>query len=265
MRKARELKLMARQRIPKNFGTLVGATAIYGGIYGFVVMALAIAYTLNLMTKGVFTSMASVEMYMDSAMDSFSYFLIMEGVMCLVGALMSTLSVAILYMCLKSVRGQEVKLSDLLYVVKNNPDKVIIIYVIQQLLMFIVSLPANLLSYFADTEGNATFQILLFAFTILNYVADICIAALFAVAMFVYIDNPQLGVVECIEKSNHLMKNNIIQYVLLVLSFVPLYIMSALTFFVLFLFVYPYIQATMALFYMQLNDELGSTIDVTVE
>ncbi|MDO4187761.1 MAG: DUF975 family protein [Lachnospiraceae bacterium] len=265
MRKPRELKMMARQRITRNFGTLVGATAIYGGIYGFVIIAIVLSYTLNLITKGVFTSYASVEMFMESTRNSFSFYLITEGVLVLVSALMSTLSVAIYYMCLKSVRGQETKLSDILYVVRHNPDKVILIYLIQELILFLASTPANLMSYFVDIDANITYQIIFFAFTIFSYVADIIVIALFSMAMFVYIDDPEKGVIQCIEISMHAMKNKITSYMWLIISFIPLYILASLSFFVLYLFVFPYMHATVALYYMQLNGELGSTIDVTIE
>ena len=265
MRKSRELKELARQRMTKNISTLVGATAIYGGIYFAVVISVAVAYTLNLLSKGIFTSIASVEMYMQTAMNSFGYSMATQAVAVFIGALMNTVSVAIAYMCLKTARGQETKISDLLYVVKNNPDKVILIYLIEELIMFLVSVPANLISYYADVNASTLIAVLNLAFTILAYVADIYIAAMFALAMFVYIEDPEKGVLECIETSGIMMRNNISKYVFIVISFIPLYFVSALFLLVPYLFVYPYMHVTMALFYMQLKGELGSTIDVTIE
>lgn len=265
MRKARDFKRLAAQRMFKGFGTLAGATAIYGGIYVVIVMAILVAYTLNLVTQGVFASAGTMEMYMDEVRNSLKYYFTIQIVVMLVGAIMSTISVSIMYMCLKTARGQEIKLSDLLYVVKNNPDKVIIIYLIQELLMFLFSIPANMITMLIDTKGNTTLEIVSYALLIFGYVADIYITTMFSQALFLYIDDPMENPIRCIEMSMHVMKRHIGRYIMLFISFIPLYVLAAFTFGIMYIWILPYQNTTFALFYMQLKGELGSTIDVTIQ
>ena len=132
MKRARDYKRAASERMFTKFGKLAGATAIYGAVYGAVIMAALIVYTLNLITKGVFASIATMEMYLDETVNSPVYMISFEVIILLIGAVLSTLAVGIQHMCLKCARKEEVKLSDLLYVIKNNPDKVIIIYIIHR-------------------------------------------------------------------------------------------------------------------------------------
>ena len=153
MKRARDYKRLASERMFTKFGKLAGATAIYGAVYGAVIMAALIVYTLNLITKGVFASIATMQMYLDETVNSPVYMISFEVIILLIGAVLSTLAVGIQHMCLKCARKEEVKFSDLLYVIKNNPDNVIIIYIIEQLLMILFALPANLISIYTDVEN----------------------------------------------------------------------------------------------------------------
>ena len=257
MKRARDYKRAASERMFTKFGKLAGATAIYGAVYGAVIMAALIVYTLNLITKGVFASIATMQMYLDETVNSPVYIISFEVIVLLVGAVLSTLSVGIQYMCLKCARREEIKLSDLFYAIKNNPDKVIIIYIIEQLLMILFALPANLISMFTDVENNMAMFVLSYVLLFASYFADIIIATLFSQALFLYIDNPMEKTLNCIEMSVQVMKKHIGRYVLILLSFIPLYILASFSFGLFLLWVIPYKYTTLALFYMQLKGELG--------
>lgn len=257
MKRAKDYKRLASQRMFTKFGTLAGATAIYGAVYGAVIMAALIAYTLNLMSKGVFASIATMEMYLDETVNSPVYMILFEVIVLLIGAVLSTLSVGIQYMCLKCARNEEIKLSDIFYAIKNNPDKVIIIYIIEQLLMILCALPANLISIFTDVENNIAMFVLSYVLLFASYAADIIIAALFSQALFLYIDNPLENTLTCIEMSVQVMKKHMGRYILILISFIPLYILASFSFGLLLLWIIPYKFTTLALFYMQLKGELG--------
>ncbi|MCI6666299.1 MAG: DUF975 family protein [Lachnospiraceae bacterium] len=262
MKRARDYKRLASERMFTRFGKLAGATAIYGAVYGAVIMAALIVYTLNLITKGVFASIATMQMYLDETVNSPVYMISFEVIILLIGAVLSTLAVGIQHMCLKCARKEEVKLSDLLYVIKNNPDKVIIIYIIEQLLMILFALPANLISIYTDVENNIAMFILSYVLLFASYIADIIIATLFSQALFLYIDNPSEKTLSCIEMSVQVMKKHIGKYVILLISFIPLYILASLSFGLFLIWVIPYKNTTLALFYMQLKGELGDGQDV---
>lgn len=265
MRKTSDYKLMARQRMFYKYGTLAGGTAIYGAIYVGIFILVLIAYSSNLLSQGVFQSVESMQAYIDEMAVSVEYTFIMEGIIILISALMSTVSVALQYMCLKVARGQETKISDLLYVVKNNPDKVIIIFLVQHILTFVCNLPANMLALYINRLGsNASLEIVYYVFMIIGYIADIIFIVLFSQAMFIYIDDPQLNSMTCIRTSTIIMTKHFKKFISLYVSFIPMYIMAMFTLGVGYIWVIPYQYTTFALFYMQLKGELGSTVDVTV-
>lgn len=266
MRRSSDYKIVARQRIFNKYGTLAAATVIYGSIIVGIVLAISVIYAMNLMTKGVLNSVEAMQAYMDETATSYTYSLIYEAGAVLIGAIMCPLSVGIKYMCLKTARGQEVKLSDVLYAVKNYPDKVIIVYIIQQLLMFLFSIPANVVAVIANRNLTPiVWEVLYYLFLILSYIADLIIIALLSQAMFIYIDNPMESSLTCVETSIRVMKKNKRSYIRLLISFIPAYLMAVLTFGIGYIWVIPYQETTFSLFYMQLKGELGSTIDVTVE
>lgn len=265
MTKAREFKALARQKLFDKLGVLVGATAVYGAIYGAILFAILLSYSMNLVSKGVFNSIPAMEMYMAEITSSMTFYAAFDGIMLVVGAIMSTVSVAIMGMALKVARGQEVKFSDILFVVRNNPDKVIIIYVIQQLLLIMFNLPYTLLSIYTGNNAGTLVDIICYVFMFLSYAADIYIIAMFSQAMFYYLDNPEENAIKCIEISNRVMRKHVGRYIGIFVSFIPLIILSSLSFCLLYLWLIPYQYTTYALFYMQLKGELGSTIDVTIE
>lgn len=265
MRKAKEFKAAARQKLFDKLGVMAGATAVYGVIYGIVLFALLLAYSLNLLSKGVFSSFATMELYMEKINESITFYVELQGIMIIVGAILSTLSVAIMGMALKVARGQEIKFSDILFVIKNNPDKVIIIYLIKEALMTLCNLPQTLISIYTVGVKSLPIDILYYTFMIFGYVADIYIVIMFSQAMYYYLDNPNENAIKCIEFSNHVMRKNVGRYLLLLVSFIPLAILSALSMGLLYLWLIPYQYTTFALFYMQLKGETGRTIDVTIE
>lgn len=266
MRKANELKRIAKERMFTKYGALAGGTAILGALYFIIVMALVFAYSMQLLTSGALNSVEAMEEYIMNMNSSYTSTLIIQGVAVLVGALMSTVTVALQYMCLNTARMKEVKLSDLLFVVKNNPDKVIVIFLIQNLLSFLFALPANILAMSSESYLNTlTYAILYLVFMIISYAADIIVAVLFSQAMFVYLDNPQENVFVCIQTSAKVMKKHFWRYVCIVLSFIPLNILAVFTMCIAYIYVLPYQYTVMSLFYMELKGELGSVIDVTVQ
>lgn len=266
MLRASEFKARAREKMFTKYGTLAGATFIYGAILIAIGMACLVVYSMNLMVNGVFTSIETMQAYIDQTATNYSYTLIYEAVFVFIGALMSTAAGGIQYMCLKVARDESVKISDMLYVVKNNPDKIIIIYLVQQLLMFLFSVPADIIAVFANRElVPGVLEILYFIFMTFGYIADITVIVLFSQAIFIYIDNPQEKVLTCIESSINLMKKNYGRYFRLLISFIPLYLLVAFTFGLAMIWVLPYQYTTMALFYTQLKGERGSRIDVLIK
>lgn len=266
MRRSSDYKIVAKQKLFNKYGTLAAATVIYGVIIVGIVIAITFVYAMNLLSKGVFNSVETMDAYINETSMSYTYAFVYQAATILIGAILSTLLVGIQYMSLKVARGQDIKVSDMFYVVKNYPDKVIIIYFIQQLLMFLFNVPANVFAMISNSDFTPiVWDVAYYVFLIAGNIANLIILTLFSQAMFIYIDNPTEKSITCIETSIRVMKKNIGSYMRLLISFIPINIMAIFTFGFGFIWVIPYQNTTYALYYMQLKGELGSTIDVTIE
>lgn len=263
MRTTAELKRMAREKLTNRLGILSGATVIYFAIGIGIAMVLLMAYGMNLATSGVFNSMEDMQRYVISMQSSVSYTLITNGVMLLVGALLSVFSTGVMYMCLKASRGQELKIEDMFFVIKNNPDKVIVICIIQSIAGILFNLPSDLIAIKYDPMLTVVrIQIIYYALSLIGFIGSMLVNVLMSQALFLYLDDPQESIIKYIEASGKVMVSNIGRYIGLELSFIPLFIAGAFTLGIGFIWIFPYYNTVLALFYMQLKGELGSKIDV---
>ena len=264
--KSSHLKMIARQRIGNKIGTLSLATLIYYAIAFGVLFAILFVYSANLMVKGVFESAETMNDYVMQMSQSLSMQLISDAATLVIGALLATLSVGIMYMALKVARGQDVTVNDLFFVYRNNPDKVILIYVIQFLVGYVVSMPATVLARFEPAiEQNIPMYCVYLVLFVAGEVLRIIALILFSQSNFIYLDNPNENVLTCIMVSVNTMKKNKWRYFCLSLSFIGLLLLVAISCGVAALWVMPYMYVTFALFYLQLRGETGSKVDVTIE
>jgi len=263
-----ELKLKAKMAMVSKSGTLAGATFIYGAIYVGVVGVIMYAYSMTLISRGVFNSLESMQTYIDTTSANFGYSLLVEAVSVIIRALLSTFLAGIQYMCLTTLRDGEIKASDVFYAIKRNPDKVIILSLIKALLSFVFAIPVNVMAYMSDNlNESAILSIVYVIFLILSYAFDVVVAVMLSQSVFAYIDNPDGTVISYLETSLALMKNNAGRYIILYVSFIPLNLLALLTMGIMYLWVLPYMWTTFALFYMELKGESkqGSTIDVRIQ
>lgn len=263
----KELRNKARLATIKNSPSLTGATFIYGAIYVLVAGVILYAYSMNLVGKGVFNSIESMELYMEEMQANYGYAMIVEAVGALVTAFMASLLAGLQYMCISNARGNEIKASDVFYAVKRNPDKVIILSLIKSLLSFVFAIPVNVLAIMSDKMNESlVLDAFYLIFLIISYVCDFAVAILLSQSIFEYLENPDGSIMSYVENSMSMMRNNAKRYFLLYLSFIPLRLIALFTMGLMYLWLLPYMWTTYSLFYMDLKGEhqQGSTIDVTI-
>lgn len=264
--KSRDFKNTAKTKMFVDYGPLAGATAIFGAIYVAVVMIIMFAYSISLLAQGVFSSQDAMLNYITKITESYKFTIIFQIVIFLIGALMNTVLVGIMYMCLKAARSETIKLSDMLFAIKNSPDKVIIICLIQNLIGYIFCIPRDITSMMTvKSPDNIPLLVVYYVFSIIAVIGQAIVQIIFAQSYFIYMDNPSESALTCIQTSARVMKNNGIRYFLLFLSFIPIELLAMLTMGVLYIYVLPYKCTAFALFYMQLKGETGSVIDVTID
>ncbi len=99
----------------------------------------------------------------------------------------------------------------------------------------------------APTNG---IYLLLTALGLVGIITFIMLSLLFSQARFLLVDLPNLKVLDLFRYSNHIMKNQKIKLFYLWVSFVPLILVSILSFGIALLWIVPYMQATLANFYL---------------
>lgn len=271
MKKTSEIKAIAKQRMFQRLSPLVGAVLIFGGIFIGLAVVIATVYMTQLIAKGVFSSQEALLDYMTNPqnLESSSMYdtVLSYAFELIIGALLATLSAGFTYVCLKVARNEETKASDIFAIYKMNPDRIIIIYFISFAIKFICMLPTYLCDYFIKgIESNFSMEIIVIAVNIICYTLQLCVTILLSQAYLLYIDNPEQNSVLTIRQSFELMKKRpfFIGYLLLMISFIPWYLVVACTFGFAIIWVLPFMNVSFALFYMNLKDELGNKIDTFV-
>lgn len=97
--------------------------------------------------------------------------------------------------------------------------------------------------------------------TILLVVPGIIAALNYALVSYILVDNPELGVMGSIKKSKEMMKGHRLQLVVLILSFYGWAILGVLTLGILYLWLIPYMNVTMANFYNTLRGPVEEEVE----
>lgn len=163
------------------------------------------------------------------------------------------------YMLLNQARGKEFSLGNLMYLFHNNPDRVLVAGFVVSLLSTAVQIPFYYMVYMSEpgTTGEQQIQwaqmmIILF---VLSLVLNVVITVPFALTFYFLADNPDMGGMEALKGSARLMKKHILKYWIMMLSFVPLLILSLFTMYLALLWVIPYMYMTEVVFYMDIRGE----------
>lgn len=85
--------------------------------------------------------------------------------------------------------------------------------------------------------------------SLLLYIPGIIKALSYSQAMFILAENPGIGAREAIDRSKAMMDGHKMELFVLYLSFIGWYLLGAITFGIAYIYVVPYVQATLANFY----------------
>lgn len=227
-----ELKMLAKQRLTGHYGILIGATLLVSGGTIVIDMILSSVFNLKNPSGALFYSLCT-----------------------LIITLLTTLfSVGMLRMVLNIARGQETSLGDLLYVFSHQPDRVIVLTILVELICLACVVPGVLLTVF----GTALDSIAISAIAIILTLAGIVLAfsryLAFSQVFFLYLDDPEKGSIQLLNESRDLMAGNKGRLFYLYISFIGLALLSVLTCGLGMLWLSPYMSMSQALFYQDITD-----------
>ena len=165
------------------------------------------------------------------------------------------------YMLLNEARGKEFSLGNILYLFHNQPDRVLIAGFAVSILDMIAQIPFYYVVYMTDQGNTLEQQVawvqMAMAMFLLSLVLNVILTVPFVLAFYLLTDDPEMGGMEALKTSARLMKGNILKYWLMMLSFVPLLILSVFTMYIGLLWLLPYMYMTETVFYMDIMGELN--------
>lgn len=147
-------------------------------------------------------------------------------------------------------KGQTYKLSDVFYGFRSHPDKAIICKFLFLLAELIAMLPAILFFVLYTITENGLLMIAASLFLVIGMVAAVAIHLSLYFVYYLILDYPDAAIRELIEYCLHMMQGHRIKLFYLYASFLPMYALGILSFGIGLLFVEPYVNVTVAQFYL---------------
>lgn len=248
-RTSAELKRLAKGQLLGRYGGFIAAELMYGLL--FVAILLFTMFHLNFM----------------SATGTVIYYAILF-IMQIIGCLFS---VGFTYMYLKTLQGGHALATDVFHGFKQHADKVIIIGFFMTLISNLFMAPYMLLfRQFSKTE-DAIFFLAACIFLVIGGGAALYFQILFSLVNFIVLDFPGYGPLDTLKQSIAFIKGHKGRYFYIMMSFIPLVLLSYLTCGIGFLWLAPYMGMTYTNFYMDLmqskrveTEVPASTINVAV-
>lgn len=230
-----ELKANAREHLLGHYGTVIGAYLLLTAIIGTA--SLAVGQIVNTAT--------------------ISGTIIYYAIMFLISLLTGLFSSGSAYLYLKIACGRPVSVGDLFYGFQLYPDKAITIQAWITLITYVTSLPQIILELkimpYIDRPDKVMHLMLPYSLALIfSGVVSIVISLFYAQTFFLLHDFPQYTAKELLQKSRRLMVHHKGRLFYLYVSFLPLLLLSLLSFGLALLWVIPYMAATEAEFFLNL-------------
>lgn len=234
-RTSANLKALARESLAGNFGLPVS---------GYLLITVATS-VLSMVLTGFLDLSSTIS-------------LVTSQILVYLFSLLSSLLMAgYNKMLLNLSRRMPYSLKDILYTFSHNPDRFIIVNFLMLLAGILVSLPFDIPSY-TSTSMNA--MMLSLVGILVRSLVNIILCAFFGLANYLLLDYPEMGSIEAMKESLRLMKGNKGRYFYLYLSFLPLTLVCTFTCYIGILWLLPYMQTTLAFFYMDVTGELDTPV-----
>lgn len=230
-----ELKAAAKECMFGNYGVAVGAILLNALIVG-VVNLIVLSFTNTQTIAGTVV-----------------YYLISFIVSLLTGLLSS----GTCYFYLKITCGRPVSIGDIFYGFKLCPDKTIAIMAWTGVLNYAALLPQMILTYQMgrvplDSASAAALMLPYSLSTVFSGIVSVLIQLLYGQALFLLHDFPQYSAKELLKMSRRLMSGHKARLFYIYVSFIPLFLLSLLSCGIAFLWVIPYMNATLAEFFLDI-------------
>lgn len=230
-----QLKGYAKDQMRGNYG-LVISTAIL-----FIIIWTAI-------------SMLSYWLFYSTTIAGMAVYFVAEFIL---SVLLGLLATGVHYQQLGVMRGREIRIEDLFYALKHQPDRFIVADILKMLQMFVWLIPAGIIGGAIAIWGNNILMVvLLMTAIIIGMIKIVLIELQYSQANYLLLDQSELSGREALRKSKELMNGYKGKLFYLEISFLGVAILGACSLYIGFLWIVPYMNATFAGFYLNRIGEI---------
>lgn len=234
-RKSAELKRLAREILTHRYGIPMAA----------MVVSELISVVLLLPFSWGITSQSSVREWTIYYAASF--------VISLVGVI---LSIGRIYIALCMARGKKYSFQDMFYGFRNHPDKYILAALLLIVVCLIPAIPLILAMIVQIIVGaNIGTLLLVIAASLLMLAGEFVVAMQYALVFYLFIDFPQMKVLEAFRMSKEKMEGNKGRLFYIGLSFIGWSMLGLLSFGIGMLWIGSYMMQTQICFYLDVMGE----------
>ena len=200
--------------------------------------------TVNTASVATFTIISSILIYLISQ---------------LIGAIMGVFNTGIALYYLNISCGRKAKISHLFYGFQHIFKRSLTVSAVSTLINTLCLLPYNVFLILYQTNGSTRWLICTLVTLVLGALIYLPFALSLSQCHFLLLDFPKYSGSEVIRLSIRIMKGKKFKLFLLQLSFLPLHILGLLSFGIGSLWVTPYTNMTMALYFLDIMNPSGST------
>ena len=232
------LKAQAKGQLLGKYGKVVSVTAIYG--------ASTFILSLNAAVLIDTSSLFGIILYQAA-----SY---------LISLLIGMLAFGLSYIYLKLCCNQPILVKDIFYGFSYNTNRILGIEAVFAGISCVCTFPANLFTLVLQRNPNNFYLMLPYALLIIcGAVVSVFLQLPISQSHYLLLDFPQYSPKEILYSSRKIMQGSKGRLFYIHLSFIPLYLLGAVGFYIPLLWVHPYLQAVLANFYMDVVKKYNHT------
>ena len=174
----------------------------------------------------------------------------------LLNVLVSMIWAGIAVAAVEVLRGREPDMGCLFYTFRNQPDHFLVLELIFSLIRTVLQIPVFIATYYYAAGALNILQYLLISllWPVASEVLYMLITMPLTLAIFLMIEDPSLTTRKALSMSIRCMKGKNSSLFFLYVSFAGMLLLGLASFMIGFLFVYPYLQLSLAIFY---RDTIG--------
>lgn len=216
------------------------------------VLAVLLSSVILFVLEALFITSLTFWLRNNTAGKEILYNVILYAFSFLVGILSTLLQIGIYFLLLKLISGQDYSVSDLFIAFHKDPGRSATVAAATTLIQLLCLLPYDICSYLFQHNPILLWGFLMFASLVAGIAVYIPVALSLCMSSLLLLDFPQYSASDILRYSARIMSGNKSRMFLLELSFLPLNILCLFSFGIGYLWLMPYMQMTIVLFYLDI-------------